>query len=343
MKQIRPVAELGRRVQEAGKLRMGVKVPASGGKKSSMKSIETWRMTSPHRDCIDQLAELYGGTPRPWSDPKATHRDQFEVITEAKTIQVAIPPGGLSTNYELWAGSGCVRRCDGEKVQIPSKAPDEDFTVEPCLCYRENKMECKPYSRLIVVFPDITFRGIWTLTTKSWNAADELPAIERMIDQLQATQDIISVDLTIEQRSQMTASGKKNFVVPVLSIPHTLNAITQGAARLGLAGPPTPELDSQQRALTAGSDEAVVDAELVVEPEDVLPEVRRLANLLILNPTQLETGVALGVSEGAKRMVMDLDEDECRKAMAFLDDVGAERIEIRGVKSDDRLTIVRKS
>src|SRR5690606_20818789 len=63
-----PIAQLGGRLPVCGKLRLGVK--AGRG----MKSIDTFRLTSPHKDLIDAAAEHYGAKegPRPWSDPGAS-------------------------------------------------------------------------------------------------------------------------------------------------------------------------------------------------------------------------------------------------------------------------------
>lgn len=334
MKPIRPIRELGtQRVQEAGKIRMGVKTA------KAMKAIDTFRFTSPHRDCIDQLAALYGGQVKPWSDPKASPNDQFEVVTTSSEITVLIPPGGLSTHYELWAGSGNARRCDGERVVTVQ--PNGEDLEQQCICHATQNMECRPYTRLAVVLPEVTFRGTWTLTTKSWNAAEEMAAMERLIEQLQQRQDIVECKLAIEKRSRVTKSGKKNFVVPVISIGHTVQEIAGGAAQWSL-GAGTPALDPTQRALNPAASEDVAEAEVIPDVEELENEVDYLANLLMLDADALEVGVARGASDGQFAKLSLLDDDQLVRALHFLQDVNAQDIEIRGFYEDGRLRIARR-
>lgn len=361
MREIRPIGDLGNRVQEAGRIRMGIKT----GPKGLPKAIDTWRFTSGHKDCIEQLAEIYGGEPKPWSDAKAAVQGQWEVITTAKAVRVLVPPGGLSQFYELWSGARCERRCDGETATIPSRGPDGHQDV-PCQCNLAQAMDCKPYTRLSVVLPDIVFRGTWRLESKSWNAADELPAMERMIDSIQETKDIVEAELVVEKRSRMTGEGKRNFVVPVLNLTTTAEALAAGESGIRAIGDPGRLVEAQM-ALEAGvpvdvvkeeldrtrptvsspdettPDDEVVDAELVYEPAEVKVEVIHLANDLIMDTDAFGKGVARGVSEGRTIDIDNLTEPERTKAMDFMADVRADRIVINGVGDDGRLRIVRKS
>ena len=110
-----PLASIERRAPEAGRIRTGIK---SG---RAMKSIDTFRFTSPHKEAIEELARIYGGEAKPWNEPTA-NKNQYEVITKASSIEVFLQPGGLTTHYEMWSGGGCQRRCDGEMCEVPSKA-----------------------------------------------------------------------------------------------------------------------------------------------------------------------------------------------------------------------------
>lgn len=375
MREIRPITELGSRIQEAGRIRLGIKGP-----KGAPKAIDTFRFTSVHQDLIEQLATLYGGTARPWSDAKAGAKDQFEVITTAKSIRVFVPPGGLSQDYELWSGARCERRCDGVTAEVPSRGPDGVQSV-PCVCHAKQKLECKPVTRLTVVLPELPFRGVWRMETKSWNAADELNAMERMIDSLQETRDIVAAELHIEQRSRMTSQGKRNFVVPVLTLSSTLEALAAGDTGLRAisagsqlleaqyaleAGMPVhvvkehldatrPEVSSPDKSevdvvgsfgedladLAAEEDDDVAEAELVYEAEEVKAEAERLANLLLLDPIKFRTAVCLGSSDGVKVDETLLDDDERAKAMDFLDRVARNEIEVVGIQANHRLQIRR--
>lgn len=351
MREIRPISEMGNRVQEAGKLKIGVRT----GK--AMKALDTWRFMTPHREQLDQLAAIYGGTVKALSDPKANPKDQFELISSSDVIHVLLPPGGLSQNYEHWVSSGCQRRCDGIHCTVPVKGPDR-WQVVDCICMQENTLLCKLKTRLTVVFPDITFRGTWTLTTSSWNAADELVAMEGMIDQLQMTHDIINVDLTIEKRSRNTPDGMRHFVVPVLSIPGSPQELVSGSAGLVLGtgehqGPgdapalnPAASVDVSGTApagITAPTgDDEIAEAEILHDAHVVMADLGRIAHTAMVDLGQLEEGVVLGVTKGKEgTRLTDLNQDDLNAAGRFVDDVKAGRIEVRGVQPDGRLIIKR--
>jgi len=272
MSQIVPIRNLGRRMAEQGRIRLGKK---SG---RSMTSLSTFRFTSPDRAAIEAIAGHYGGTAKAWSDPKASPKDQFEVETTASEIRVWLPPDSLSVWYEQWTGGGCARRCDGVDCQVAQPTSDgAEPTTVSCLCERAGKMECRPYTRLTVILPEIRFGGSWRMESKGWNAAHELPGMVELIEQLQA-QGIVDATLRLEQRSKMANGQKKNFVVPILALPHTPEALLSGAASV-TALPSAPSV----AALAAGpdlwtegdDDDDVVDAEIVdaaglLEIEEVL-------------------------------------------------------------------------
>ena len=205
-----PVADLGRRMVEHGRTRLGVK----SGK--AMKSIDTFRFTSPDKFAIKQLAEQYGGEAKAWSDPKASPTNQYEVVTKANDIAVWIMPGGLDVSYEMWSGGGCVRRCDGVECETSQRSFDADYepVIVPCICDSKQKLECRPYTRLNVVIPSIRFGGSWRLESKGWNAAEELPGMADMISQLQDT-GVLRGRLRLEHRQSQ--GGRRKFVVPTLA------------------------------------------------------------------------------------------------------------------------------
>ena len=73
MKPIKPLAELGR-TPEQGRIRLGVKTARA------MKSLDTFRFTSPDKAAIEQIAFIYGGTVKSWTPPRQKQQ-QWEVIT----------------------------------------------------------------------------------------------------------------------------------------------------------------------------------------------------------------------------------------------------------------------
>ena len=236
------VRDIRNQLPQAGRIRAGKKVVTRDGKTAPAK-LRNFRFTSPDRRSIEQVARLYGGEVTPWSDPLAAP-GQFEVITETNEISVALPPDPLSdTMYELWAGSGCQRRCDGEMCTLArGGGPDggEPMDVE-CVCARRGELECKLTTRLSVILPEVRFLGLWRLDTKGKNAAYELPGMVAGIQALQGREGFVRAVLRLEERSQRTPSGKRNFVVPMLGLDNTPDELIAGEAQLA---PPVRLLDA---------------------------------------------------------------------------------------------------
>jgi hypothetical protein len=273
---VTPVSELASRWQEHGRIRIGIK---TANARAPMKSIDTFRFTSADIEAITQLAEIYGGTVMPWSEPKASPSEQWQVITKADTIRVFVLPGGLSIWYEQWSGAGIVRRCDGETCQVTAGGPEgSEPTETPCICRARSQVVCKPKTRLNVILPEINLGGVWRLETGSWNAAHEMPAMEQLLGQIQAS-GLLEGVLKVVKKSQVKNGKKRNFVVPQLSL--AANALALAAGSGGLASLPAPTFGSlppateQNPLLAAASqgttglsfdlDDEIVDAELVDE------------------------------------------------------------------------------
>ena len=66
---------------EVGRIRLGVKVTAKSGKLRPAK-LDTLRFTSPRRELIEKIAELYGGACEPWQPPRGNR--QWQVITTSR-------------------------------------------------------------------------------------------------------------------------------------------------------------------------------------------------------------------------------------------------------------------
>lgn len=265
MRSVVPIANLQRRIPEAGRIRTGEKA----GK--AMKALSTFRFTSHDEEALGQVAALYGGTVKAWSDPKAAP-GQFEVVTQATEIRVVLPPDPLggSPIYELWSGGGCQRRCDGVQATVLQQGPDglEPNTVG-CMCAAAGEMSCRVITRLNVILPEARFVGVWRLDTKSWNAAQEMPGMVDMIQGLQAT-GLQHAVLALKQRRSTDRGETHKFIVPMLGIPDTVEALVTGANRLGALRPAEVErpalAPAEAPAIEAAPDDDVVDAELVDEP-----------------------------------------------------------------------------
>ena len=286
-REIVKIADLGGRPAEAGRIRLGVKAKTQRGKDRPA-SIDTLRFTSPYQDCIEAIADQFGGTARPWNEPSARMKNQFEVITETGEVPVLLPADPLDQGYELWAAGGRQRRCDGETCEVPRKINDSDYEFVPtgCLCVKEGARSCQPKSRLLVVLPTIPFRGVWRIETSSWTALDELPYQVGMLTSLQATGRLMQARLSLHQETKKTPVGTRHYVVPRLSMDATpMEILSGGGTAAELAGATVTAVDGPRRAaLTAGTqgapdpgesetrpqttDDDIIDAEIVEDDED---------------------------------------------------------------------------
>jgi hypothetical protein len=223
-----PIADMHRRLPELGRIRTGVKT------EKAMRALSTFRFTSSDKTALDQIAGHYGGTVKPWSDAKVAE-GQFEVVTDASEIQVALPPDPLGGTpvYELWSGGGCERRCNGILCETWVKGPDgPEITDQPCVCDAQGSMDCDPKTRLSVILPNVRGIGTWRLETKSWNAAVELPGMVDLIQSLQA-KGITRATLRLEHKRSVRAGDTRKFIVPVLGLDESVEALVAGDAAIG--------------------------------------------------------------------------------------------------------------
>ncbi len=318
MRVIQPLSTIETRAPEAGRIRLGIKTGRA------MKSLDHFRFTSPFKDCIESLAEQYGGQPKQWSDPKASPTNQWEVLTNANEIEVFLPPNPVSTWYELYSGGGMLRRCDGAVCQIPTQTGPNGWEPvdSPCVCTAKNAMECSPHTRLKVLLPNVPFRGVWRLETKGWNALKELPGMADLITQLNNTGSMVRVALGIEKRSQMRPSGKRNFVTPTLTMLDSPNQILSGAAEVrGLTNPlpalpPSSVLITTPVALDSPSD--VIDAEVVeisAAEIEIREQLKKDAEYFGINPDRFWSAIVRQV--GGETGCLSDDQMERLKAAHF--------------------------
>ena len=232
-----PIIDIQRRLREAGRIRLGVKVPMSGGKTRPGK-IESFRFTSGDERAIKEIANLYGGEVTKWDD--APVGDQWQVTTESTSLDVIVPPVDLSFTQwmETWSGGGCTKRCDGQTNVLTDK---------PCSCDPDNPT-CKPTTRLGVIIMALQGIGVWRLETHGWNSAQELTGTIEVLRSVQSRGAMIPARLMLDQRQAKKDGKTHNFVVPVLDLQLSVAALTNGASvgpQLGSNVTPVPrELDS---------------------------------------------------------------------------------------------------
>ena len=202
------ILTLQQRAREIGRIRLGAKV--DGGRPTSLSE---FRFTSASEEFIRWCAEEYGGDVRPWESPAG---DQWEVLTEASEIQVAIPSWSdpVFQAYELWSAGGCQRRCNGIT---------EHLTGDPCLCDPDNR-ECKATTRLSLVLPSCPIMGVVRLETHGIIAAQEIPGVVDGVASARAA----GVNLRATLRLEKKKSGMKEYVVPALEVRASLTAIESG-------------------------------------------------------------------------------------------------------------------
>jgi Recombination directionality factor-like len=335
-----PVEQLGRRMPEAGRIRLGVR-----GRSGAPSGIDTLRFTSPNESAIRELAALYGGSARPWN-PRGD-RHEWEVITEALEVPIVLPPDPLSGPvYELWSGGGIVRRCDGTTATVSTRTGDGGEPGQvPCVCFARQRLECSVKTRLMVVLTEIRFGGVWRLETSSSFAARELPGMVDAIAALQS-QGFARATLTRERRTQVKNGQTRHFLVPVLRTNYTPDEIVEGSAHLAaLATPPKlglpapPLLDPE----IFDADSEVVEAEVV----DDLPQPRTDPQRIAIRCSYLgldddaRHGFAYAVSNGRTSSTKELDDDEIQRIFKVLDRLDRGEVEFTGVV-EGRSTIRRK-
>lgn len=340
-----PIEDLGRRMPEAGRIRLGVK-----GSRGEPRSIQTLRFTSENEGAIREIAALYGGEVKPWN-PRGS-RSEWEVVTLAKSVPIVLHPNALGGTpvYELWSGGGLVRRCDGVSTTVARRTPDGAEQAEvPCICNERDRMECTVTTRLSVILPEINFSGSWRLETHGWYAAKELPGMVDMVLGLQQS-GLSRAVLALERRTEIKDGQTRNFVVPVLRVDHTVNEILEGVTALGAiaparvtaALPSAPLLDDQ-----VAEAELVDDAELLDEPD--VPPAQGAAPYLRIAIKCRELGMndddrhawAFTVTQGRTSSTKDLTAEEADQVLAVLRDIERGRVEYLGIV-EGRCRIRRK-
>jgi len=228
---------------ESGRIRLGMKVASGRGTRPA--KLDRFRFTSPRKNLIEKIAELYGGAVEEWQPPRGA--GQWQVITNATDIPVVVPPQDPAESQwlELWSAGGCQRRCDGQTEKISGQA---------CMCDPDPaRRDCKMHTRLRVMLEDVPGLGAWRVDTGSYYAATELPGIAQLLAQAQGA---IPGRLVLDQRTVVRDGKTKNFVVPVLDCTElTPKELMSGRVQELMAARAQVAIDGrlQQAAITAGA------------------------------------------------------------------------------------------
>ncbi|MET8278218.1 hypothetical protein [Micromonospora sp. NPDC005174] len=296
-----PIKTLQRRLTQVGVIRLGEKRLSQRGKEYPAK-LETLRFTSPARSLIEAVAAKYGGEVKPWQH---TTGPQFEVVTDAKTIPVLVPPQQIDPNYELWGNGFKSRHCDGETEKIRNQS---------CLCApvraaaqaagRDVKPGdvCKPTTRMSLMLAEIPSLGTWKLESHGWNAAAELPMLAESI--ATAAQPI-PARLELQHREkklfhpgrpQNEQIESRTFMVPVLHFEFVTPAQAFGG-QIGQAA--RQAMVAQHLAAIGAAPEQAPDPEKLTEAQ-VLDAAGRVSTIPQLQELWNTAGKDGALTEAAK-------------------------------------------
>lgn len=211
-----PLITLQRRLTIVGAVRCGgEKEPNKPGRK-----LESFRLTSPRRELVEQAARLYGGTVSPWRSPVG---EEWQVYTEAEELPVLVMPSySLRQSYELWEGATKrLRICDGI---------DEELSGGPCICNGTGAEECDLYTRLVVALPDLDTVLGWRLITKGANAGHELPTMMDLIEASARGATFVAARIRIDERRGVKDGQVVRFVVPTIDLGASYTKLAAGPA-----------------------------------------------------------------------------------------------------------------
>jgi hypothetical protein len=251
-----PIIDLQRRMRQLGEIRIGHVVAGTskqGKAYTRPAKLNHFRFTSPSQEILTEVAALYGGEVKPWT-PANGGPAEFEVYSTTNRLPVLIPPrDAVSQWYELYAGSKCQRRCDGQT---------EHKSDRPCMCNPE-KRQCSITTRVNVMLRDVPALGQWLLVSKGFYAAVTLPPAAELLAQAGG---YVAGWLGMEEKLVQREEGPARFMVPTLDVEITPAALMAGqitgAAPAVASGP-------ERVAITGGRPDYAALAAEATTPEAV--------------------------------------------------------------------------
>jgi hypothetical protein len=221
---VSPIIDIQYRLRELGRIRMGKK-----GNKGAPVKLKTWRLTSASKELLEAAASEYGGTVEVWKDAP-NEGEHFQLTTESDTLEIVIPPNDAAFDqwFELWAGGGCKKRCDGVRQYLADR---------PCSCPKDpaerealakDGKACKYTTRFNVVLPKIPDVGVWRLESHGYYAAVELAGFSQLIELMTKRGQMIAARLRMDHRSvKRQGQSVRRFTVPVIEIDRRLEHVLQ--------------------------------------------------------------------------------------------------------------------
>lgn len=234
-----PILDLQMRMRQLGEIRIGHVVAGTskaGRAYTRPAKLDKFRFTSPSREILTEVATLYGGEVKPWT-PANGGPSEFEVYSTTDRLPVLIPPrDAVSQWYELYAGSKCLRRCDGEV---------EHKSDQRCMCNPERR-QCSITTRVNVMLRDVPALGQWLLVSKGYYAAVTLPPAAELLAQAGG---YVAGWLGMEEKSVVRDEGPARFMVPTLDVEISPAALMAGQ----ITGAPAVAASSDRPAIEAGA------------------------------------------------------------------------------------------
>lgn len=211
--------EFQRAMAEVGRIRLGRFNPDKG-KRGAPDKLDRFRFTSDDPELIHAVAREFGGQPAQYT-PQRSNKTSWEVISEARTIEVLVPPQVIEPWNEAWRPGLCVRRCDGE-WEI-KEAETKGLDRQPCPCNLGKVAAadlCKPTIRVKLMLPNVPPGiGVWRLESHGEYACSELGMSAPFIRQLST---IALAQLSLRQETRRRWNPEKGrhdtleFFVPTL-------------------------------------------------------------------------------------------------------------------------------
>ena len=235
-----PILDLQMRMRQLGEIRIGHAVDTGRTDKNNKPikrpaKLNAFRFTSPSRQILASVAELYGGEVQPWT-PANGGPSEFEVYSTSNRLPVLIPPrDAVSQWYEMYAGSKCVRRCDGQVEQKSDR---------PCMC-NPDKRTCKITTRVNIMLRDVPALGQWLLISKGFYAGVTLPPAAELLAQAGG---YVAGWLGMEEKLVVGEDGPNRFSIPTLDVEITPTELMAG----NITGAPAVASGPERVAITGG-------------------------------------------------------------------------------------------
>lgn len=236
-----PMLDLQRRHAEVFRIRFGEK---SNGR--PVKLTESIKVTAAGQSVVQAFADRYGGEVEPFTENSS--RDRWQVKLPISELYVMVLPGqSISQWWEMWRGSACERRCDGET---------ESLSGQPCMCPSDIAVRmrtsnaCRPTTRVSVICPDVEVVGAGRFESHGLIAAETLP------QSIAIAEAALARGLTVPAVLRaIEHKGRTHYIVPQLEIVGvSLHQLATGEVPTGIQTGVRSELAAPvQRAIGSGA------------------------------------------------------------------------------------------